>query len=96
MKNKKAGKETTGRLRVSLTAEVGSYNGIDDSLAKELKKIPKKAPFTRVVKTINDWAIKKTAALKRAELTARSKKLDFWKATSVARGKVKLCSFFIV
>ena len=45
------------KRHVSLVARVGSYKGIDASLVKVLKKLPKNASFIEAVSAITKWGI---------------------------------------
>lgn len=61
---------------VSLVATVGRYRGMDESLAEELKKIPRDAKFELVIAKMTEWAIKDLETRKKNEVTAVSPKLD--------------------
>jgi uncharacterized protein with von Willebrand factor type A (vWA) domain len=61
--------------RVSLVAEVGNYEHMDQELARRLKSISKTASFLKVVKEIGDWAKEDIENHKKAEYSARSSRL---------------------
>ncbi len=60
---------------VSLVATIGKYQGMDKSLADELKRLPDNATFEMAVAKISEWAVKDIRARKDIEQSVISPKL---------------------